>query len=102
MTLEEYRLKVVQRLRACDDSVAARGVLAEVDLKLMHNRMNPSRQERFWRNLHGDLDNLTDQARLLDKSAAAKINAIAIAAQAWMARNHLYDVTGRIDLKQPN
>jgi len=89
MTLEEYRLKVVERLTACNDSVAAGSVLAEVDLTLLNNRMSPSLQERFWQNLHGDLDNLTDQACFLDKPVAAKINAIALTAQAWMARNHL-------------
>ena len=89
MTLEEYRLKVVQRLRACNDTVAARGVLAEADLTLLNSRMSPSLQERFWRSLHNDLDSLTDYAHLLDKRSSVKITAVTITAQAWMARNHL-------------
>ena len=89
MTLEEYRIQILDRIKACQDSVAARDVLAEVDVALSNAKMSSSTQQEFWTGLHDDLEVVAEDARFLDKRAAARIGAIANAARGWISRNHL-------------
>lgn len=89
MTLEEYRLHVVERLRSADDTVAARGVLGEVDLTLTRSRLSPKLEQHFWQTLHHDLNIVADGAGFLHGFLSAPVPAIAVAAQTWIERNHL-------------
>jgi hypothetical protein len=52
MTLEEYRIQVIERLKARQDPVKARGLLAEVELVLTNSRIGDRAQKTFWETLN--------------------------------------------------
>jgi hypothetical protein len=89
MTLEEYRMQVIERIRVAKDSVLARDVLSEVDMTLTSTCTSAAVQRDFWQALHEDLDVLADDSRFLEKADAARIGGIAIASQTWIEQNHL-------------
>ena len=85
--LDEYRTKIMERLKACRDTVAARGILAEADLVLMNSHLTRLTQDKFWETLYEDLDGLTEDARFMtDREAGVKLSTVVVAAQARIAR----------------
>lgn len=58
MTLDEYRGTLIERLRACGDTAAARSLLADASLFLTNSRINRRTQDRFWETLEEELDAL--------------------------------------------
>jgi hypothetical protein len=65
MTLEEYRIQVIERLKASQDPVKARGLLAEVELVLTNSRIGDRAQKTFWETLNNDLDIVAQESTLL-------------------------------------
>jgi hypothetical protein len=87
MLLEEYRTKVIERLRSCRDTAAARHILAEADLVLVNSRLTSLTLDKFWETLLEDLDGLAEDARfMMDREAGAKLSAVVVAARARIAR----------------
>jgi hypothetical protein len=87
MTLEEYRVTLIERLRACPDTVAARALLAEAELMLCHSRLTDLTYDRFWETLEEHLDALADEAKFSsDRKAGAALDAIVAAARVRIAR----------------
>jgi hypothetical protein len=86
MTLEEPRIEVMQKLKACRDPVQARELLAEVDLALMKSQISVRAQKRFWEALKKDLDVLAQEsAVLLGNQAAVALSGVIVAAQATIS-----------------
>jgi hypothetical protein len=87
MMLDEYRTKVIQRLKGCQNTAAARHILAEADLVLMNSHLTRLTQDKFWETLHEDLDALAEEAKFLsDREAGLKLSSIVVAAQTRIAR----------------
>ena len=90
MTLDEYRVQVIEKLKACRDPARARGQLAEVDLVLMNSRISDRVQKTFWETLNNDLDVLAQESTLLlEKPAATALSAVIAAAQTVIAQYRL-------------
>jgi hypothetical protein len=87
MMLDEYRIKVIERLKACKNTAAARHILAEADLVLMNSHVTGLTQDKFWETLHEDLDVLAEESKFLtDPEAGLKLASVVAAAQARIAR----------------
>jgi hypothetical protein len=87
MLLEEYRTKVIERLRACGDTTAARGILAEADLFLTNSRITVITRDKFWETLQEDLEVIREESKYItDRQAAATLGTVASAALARIAR----------------
>jgi hypothetical protein len=90
MTLDEYRGALIERLRACQNTAAARELLAEAALVLANGRINRLTQDRFWETLEEELDAIDEDAKFLeDPQAAAALAAVVAAARARIARYRL-------------
>jgi len=87
MMLDEYRTKVIERLKGCQNTAAARHILSEADLVLMNSRLTKLTQDKFWETLHEDLDTLAEEAKFMtDREAGLKLSSVVAAAQARIAR----------------
>lgn len=87
MVLEEYRTQVIERLKACRDTIAVRAVLAEADLILMSSQLTAITRDKFWETLEEDLDVIRKESKnIADRKAAAILDALLAAAQARIAR----------------
>ena len=87
MTLDEYRETLTERLRACQDTAAARRLLADAHLFLTNSRINRLTEDRFWETLDEELDAVGEDAKFLkDPRAAAALGAVVAAARARIAR----------------
>ena len=87
MSLDDYRDRFVERLRSCTDTAAARTLLAEAELVLVHSRLTVLTQSKFWESLQEDLTAIVDAVRQsTDPASAAKLEAVVSAAQARIAR----------------
>jgi len=83
MTLDEYRMKIIERLRACQDDACARSLIDEVDTMLHDSRIGKHTHEVFWQALEEDLDALEEEARFLaNPEASAALEAVVTAARA--------------------
>jgi hypothetical protein len=86
MMLDEYRTRVIDRLKTCRDTAEARSILAEADFLLMNSRVTKLTQDKFWETLNEVLDALAQEAKSLpDREPAVKLSAIVAAAQARIA-----------------
>lgn len=65
MTLEQYRIQIVERLKTFREPSQARTLLAEVDLALKSSQVSPHGQKAFWEVLTDDLDVMAQDAPLL-------------------------------------
>lgn len=82
MTLEEYRIQIVERLKGFRDPAQVRKLLAEVDLALKSSQISPSGQKAFWDVLTEALDVVAQDAPLLvGVQDAAELVRIVAAAQ---------------------
>jgi hypothetical protein len=99
LNLEDYRLEVVEKLKACQDPDRARGLLSEVDLALMNAQVSARAQKRFWEALNSDLDVLArGSAVRLDRGAVTTLDRIIFAAQAAIVLYHLSIASDELDL----
>lgn len=68
---------LIQRLRACRDTAAARSLLADASLFLTNSGINRLTENRFWETLEKELDALGEDAKFLaDAKAAAVLRAV--------------------------
>jgi hypothetical protein len=87
VTLEDYRIQVIEQLRAARGTARARDLLAEVNMVLASARLSTAAQGQFWESLNGDLDVLAEESKgVLGKEAAAALGAVIAAAQASVMR----------------
>lgn len=87
MSLDEYRDQLMERLMSCPDTAAARTLLAEAELVLVHARLTVLTQSKFWESLQEDLTAIADAAGLsADRKADVKLAALVAAAHARIAR----------------
>lgn len=87
MMLDEYRTRIIERLKSCRDTTAARGILVEADLVLRTGRLTRLTQNTFWETLYEDLDTMGEEAKfMIDGEAGVKLSTVVAAAQARIAR----------------
>ena len=87
LSIDGYRVQVLERLKNCGDAEKARDILAEVDVALQALDLSARAQRAFWDGLDTDLDVVAEEwTQLLGRERAATLNAIIIAAKADIAR----------------
>lgn len=90
MTLEEYRIQVIEKLKACREPLWARNLLAEVDLVLTNSGISDQARKTFWEDLKNDLEVVAQESTLLlEKQAATALSAVITAARAAIAQYQL-------------
>ena len=83
LSLDGYRIQVLERPKHCPDPGRARGVLVEVDVALRGTGLSDKAQMAFWESLSTDLDVVAQEwAHLLPRHAAITLRAVTAAAQA--------------------
>lgn len=88
MTLEEYRIQIVDKVRNLRDPARARSLLEEVDLVLTSSRLTSTTAKRFWEELHSDLQVIADEAsRLLQRAEGIALRTVVSAAQSVIAQH---------------
>lgn len=86
LSLDGYRIQVLERLKNSGDPQRARDVLAEVDVALNALDMSPRAQRAFWEGLYTDLDVVAEEwMQLLGKERATTLGAIIAAAKGDIA-----------------
>lgn len=87
MTLEDCRIEVIAKLKACQGPLWARNLLAQVDLVLLNSQISAGTKKAFWEALNNDLDVVAeDSTLLLGKEAATTLSAVVAAAKAMIAQ----------------
>ena len=87
ITLDGYRIQVLEKLKSCPDPGRARDLLAEVDVMLGASELSPKAQQAFWHGLSTDLEVVAEEsAKLLGKDAAATLSGVVAAAQSDIAQ----------------
>jgi hypothetical protein len=87
VSLDEYRERLLGRLKTCTDTAAVRSMLAEADLRLMNARLTTLARSRFWESLQEDLTAIAEAAgRSADREAGMNLAGVIAAAQARIAR----------------
>jgi hypothetical protein len=86
LTLDGYRIQVLEKVKSCEDPGRARDFLAEVDVMLGASELSPEAQQAFWHGLSTDLEVVAEEsAKLLGKDAAARLAAVIAGAQGDIA-----------------
>lgn len=80
-SLDDYRDQILTKLKVASDPDAARELISEVDLVLMHSQMSDQGIKAFWTALRSALDGAAQSTRLLDRHAATALEAVLTAAQ---------------------
>jgi|SRR5579871_5949817 len=87
MTLDEYRKTLIERLRVCQATAAARDLIREASLALVHSQVSPVTRDRFWETLEEELEAIGEDAKFMeDSKAAAALGTVVAAARARIAR----------------
>ena len=82
LTLDGYRIHVLEKLKGCQDPGKARDFLAEVDVILAASELSPEAQQAFWHALSTDLEVVREEsAEILGKDVVARLAAVIAAAQ---------------------
>jgi hypothetical protein len=79
LSLDGYRIQVLERLRSCRDGRKAREILAEADVVLNASGLSRPVQRAFWQGLDTDLD-------VLGEDPTAGLDTIIAAAKADISR----------------
>jgi len=79
VSLDGYRIQVLEKLRSCRDSRKAREILAEADVILNASGLSRPAQRAFWEGLNTDLDMLAEEP-------TDELTAIVAAAKADIAK----------------
>jgi hypothetical protein len=61
VSLDGYRIQVLEKLRSCSDSRKAREILAEADVILNASGLSRPAQRAFWEGLNTDLEMLAEE-----------------------------------------
>jgi hypothetical protein len=81
MTLDEYRLQMLQRIRDCSFPDRARDLIAEARQFLAQSRLNEPTLRALWSNLRADLEVLSeDLIDVAERSGRSQRGAILAAA----------------------
>jgi len=86
LTLDEYRLQVFEKLRACSEPARTRDILAEVHTMLTSSRLSESGQKAFWQSLNHDLNVLAHQSAQPSDRAVVSAPSVIATAQAAIAQ----------------
>jgi hypothetical protein len=86
MTLDEYRMQVFEKLRACTEASHAREILSEVRALLASSRMSDSGQKGFWQSLSHDLNVLAHQLTRPSDRAVVSARTVIATAQSAIAQ----------------
>src|SRR5438046_7274373 len=87
LSLDGYRIQVVEKLKVCHDARQARDFLAEVGTMLAATGLSLRAQQAFWHGLDTDLEVVAEESpRLLAKDRGATLKRVLAAAQADIAR----------------
>jgi hypothetical protein len=93
MTLEEYCIQVIEKIKACRDPARVRDLLSEVDGLLTRSRIGHHTRATFWEALNNDLDVVAQESTLLlERQAATALSAV-VAAQTVIAQYQLRRVS---------
>ena len=77
LSLEGYRIQVLEKLKAVRDPQKAHDLIAEVDVALRATGLRRAAQRAFWEALHTDIDVLTEEsATVLGRDLAAELGGI--------------------------
>lgn len=79
VSLDGYRIQVLEKLRSCGDARKSREILAEADVILNASGLSRPAQRAFWEGLSTDLDMLAEEP-------ADVLTAIVAAAKADIAK----------------
>ena len=61
LSLDGYRIQVLEKVRSCRDTRKAREILAEADVVLNSSGLSRPTQRAFWQELGTDLDILAEE-----------------------------------------
>ena len=87
VSLEGYRIQVLEKIKATRDPQRARDLIAEVDVALRATGLRRAAQRAFWEALHTDIDVLIEESvTVLGRDLAAELGAIIAAAQTEIRR----------------
>lgn len=88
MTLDEYRIQLVEQIKQLRDEPATRRLINEANAALQDSKISSRAQEEFWQDLNGDLENARRKAEtVLERQAAASLSQVIAAAQAAIAQH---------------
>jgi hypothetical protein len=83
LSLDGYRIQVVERLKTCTHADQSKDVIAEVNALLAGTGLSNNAHRAFWEGLYTDLEVVEEEStRLLRLEAAAGLAAVIAAAQA--------------------
>jgi hypothetical protein len=83
LTLDGYRIQVLEKLKGCPDPRRARDLLVEVEAVLAATGLSLRAQQAFWQGLATDLEVVAeDYTGLLGKDRAVRLSTVIAAAQA--------------------
>ena len=87
VTFEDYRIQIIEQLKAARGTARTHDILAEVDMVLASAGLSTAAQGAFWESLNSDLDILAEEwSGVLGKEAAAALSAVIAAAQSAVLR----------------
>jgi hypothetical protein len=82
VSLEDYRIQVIEQLKAASGAARVRDLLAEADMVLASARLSATAQRSFWESLDSDLVDLAEGSKgVLGKEAAAALSTVITAAR---------------------
>jgi hypothetical protein len=85
LSLDAYRIQVLEKLKRCPDARRARDLLVEVDLSLEASDLSKGAQRAFWEGLYTDLDILTEESTFLLSQDEITLRTVVSAARADIA-----------------
>lgn len=87
LSLEGYRIQVIEKLKALQDPASAHALIDEADTVLKATGLRVPAQRAFWEALHTDLDVIAEEwSEILGKEAAATLGATLAVAKADVRR----------------
>lgn len=87
LSLEGYRIQVIEKLKVMQDPERAHDLIDEVDTVLKATNLSKAAQRAFWEALHTDLDVIAEEwSEIVGKAAAAALGAILATAKTDVRR----------------
>jgi len=87
ISLEGYRIQVLEKIKATREPQRARDLIAEVDVALRATGLRRGAQRAFWEALHTDIDVLTEESvTVLGRDLAAELSDIIATAKTEIRR----------------
>jgi hypothetical protein len=87
VSLEDYRIQVIEQLKGASSAARVQDLLADVDLVLASAGLSSAAQRTFWESLDSDLDNLAEGSKgVLGKEAAAALSTVIAAARGALVK----------------